>query len=134
MDLFTVLEHEIGHLLGRKHDADGLSAQTPMAGTYRVAAPGADLRDVAASVGHAQAIPVRKGRRPQWGSLVTSKLTPLFIFVAFCGWAACGDLVKAGGKKVEPVNSWWGMLAEKKLADMAPARGCLTSRAAWKKL
>jgi hypothetical protein len=65
---------------------------------------------------------------------MTSKLTPLFIFAALCGWAACGDLVKAGGKKVGPVNCWWGMVAEKKLADMAPARGYLTSRAAWKNL
>ena len=32
MDLLTVLEHEIGHLLGFEHDADGVMAESLAAG------------------------------------------------------------------------------------------------------
>ena len=35
MDLLTVLMHEVGHLLGRGHETDGLMAETLAAGTRR---------------------------------------------------------------------------------------------------
>ena len=35
MDLLTVLEHEIGHLLGHDHDDAGVMAETLAAGTRR---------------------------------------------------------------------------------------------------
>jgi membrane-associated phospholipid phosphatase len=35
MDLLTVLEHEIGHLIGREHEADGVMEATLTAGTRR---------------------------------------------------------------------------------------------------
>ena len=40
MDLLTVLEHEIGHLLGRDHEESGLMAETLSAGTRKD--PGCD--------------------------------------------------------------------------------------------
>jgi len=33
MDLLAILEHAIGHLLGREHEADGVMAETLTAGT-----------------------------------------------------------------------------------------------------
>jgi hypothetical protein len=33
MDLLSVLEHEVGHLLGREHEATGVMAETLTAGT-----------------------------------------------------------------------------------------------------
>jgi hypothetical protein len=39
MDLLTVLEHEIGHLLGREHEADGVMQATLDAGTRRTVGP-----------------------------------------------------------------------------------------------
>jgi len=39
MDLLTVLEHEIGHLLGREHEADGVMQETLDAGTRRTVGP-----------------------------------------------------------------------------------------------
>ena len=33
MDLLTVLAHEVGHLLGQDHEADGVMAETLTAGT-----------------------------------------------------------------------------------------------------
>jgi hypothetical protein len=40
MDLLTVLLHELGHLLGHDHEADGLMAETLTVGTRHV--PGKD--------------------------------------------------------------------------------------------
>jgi membrane-associated phospholipid phosphatase len=40
MDLLTVLEHEIGHLLGREHEATGVMQATLTAGTRRNIRPG----------------------------------------------------------------------------------------------
>jgi hypothetical protein len=39
MDLLTVLEHEIGHLLGRDHEADGVMQETLDAGIRRTVGP-----------------------------------------------------------------------------------------------
>jgi membrane-associated phospholipid phosphatase len=39
MDLLTVLEHEVGHLLGRGHEAGGVMQETLTAGTRRTAGP-----------------------------------------------------------------------------------------------
>ncbi len=39
MDLLTVLEHEVGHLLGRGHETDGVMQATLTAGTRRTVEP-----------------------------------------------------------------------------------------------
>ena len=39
MDLLTALEHELGHLLGRDHEAGGVMQETLTAGTRRTVAP-----------------------------------------------------------------------------------------------
>jgi hypothetical protein len=39
MDLLTVLEHEVGHLLGRGHEAGGVMQATLTAGTRRTVGP-----------------------------------------------------------------------------------------------
>src|SRR5262249_25642339 len=41
MDLLTVLEHEVGHLLGKEHEDGGVMAETLPAGMRRL--PGSDL-------------------------------------------------------------------------------------------
>jgi hypothetical protein len=48
MDLLTILEYEVGHLLGHDHEAEGLMALTLPAGTRHDLSSGADLFDVAA--------------------------------------------------------------------------------------
>jgi len=37
-------------------------------------------------------------------------------------------------RKVEPVSNWWGILTEKKLTELAPKTGYITSNGAWKML
>ena len=49
-------------------------------------------------------------------------------------WAASGGRANAEDRKVEPVSSWWGILKEKKLTEMARKKGYITTNAAWKKL
>jgi hypothetical protein len=48
MDLLTVPEHEIGHLLGRDHEADGVMDQALTAGTRRDPSSSSDPTNVAA--------------------------------------------------------------------------------------
>jgi hypothetical protein len=65
---------------------------------------------------------------------MTAKRTFHVGVVILCAWAACGGRVGAEDKKLEPVKSWSGLLDEKKLTEAAPAKGYVTSQAAWKKL
>ena len=45
MDLLTVLEHELGHLLGYEHDETGVMIDTLSAGTRRTPTPWPDVAD-----------------------------------------------------------------------------------------
>ena len=47
-DLLTVPQQEVSHLFGQEQEADGLMAETLMAGTRRVPALGSDLMGGAA--------------------------------------------------------------------------------------
>jgi hypothetical protein len=47
MGLLTVLTHELSHLLGQGHEADGLMAEPLTAGTRRVRSSGSNSFDVA---------------------------------------------------------------------------------------
>jgi hypothetical protein len=47
IDLLTVLEHALGHLLGFRHTDSGVRAETLAAGTRRVPSSNADLVDLA---------------------------------------------------------------------------------------
>ena len=42
MDLLTVLEHEVGHLLGYDHEAGGVMQETLAAGTRLTPSPGSE--------------------------------------------------------------------------------------------
>jgi hypothetical protein len=60
--------------------------------------------------------------------------TCLVGLITLCIWTGRENLASAEDKKLEPVKSWPGLLSEKKLTEMVPAKGYLTSEAAWKKL
>jgi hypothetical protein len=67
-------------------------------------------------------------------NLMTAKRSCLVGIVILCVWAAGGSPAAAEDRKLEPVRTWAGLLGEKKLTEMAPAKGYLTSEAAWKEL
>ena len=48
MDLLTVLEHEIGHVLGFDHEATGVMEDTLATGTRRTPSAGSDTNWLAA--------------------------------------------------------------------------------------
>jgi hypothetical protein len=60
--------------------------------------------------------------------------TRILGLTILCAWAACGGRTSAEDRTVEPVKSWWGILAEEKLTELAPKKGYVTSHAAWAKL
>src|SRR5262249_59995115 len=63
MDLLTVLEHEVGHLLGRGHEATGVMQETLTAGTRRNVRP--DVAAGAALIGiQSDAAGARSARPP----------------------------------------------------------------------
>ena len=72
MDLLTVLEHEIGHLLGRDHEADGVMQHALTAGTRRTVSPvlAADTVGLSALTGFewAEEMPWIGGRQRGRGS------------------------------------------------------------------
>lgn len=45
LDLLTVLEHEVGHLLGHEHEEGGIMSATLTAGT-RLSLQGSDLNEI----------------------------------------------------------------------------------------
>ena len=69
MDLLTVLEHEIGHLLGHDHDAEGVMQETLTAGSRRTVS-----RALAADTGRAQrctyGLGVGRGSAVDWRSFL----------------------------------------------------------------
>src|SRR5262249_12324838 len=54
MDLVTVLEHEVGHLLGRGHEADGLMAASLAPGTRETPGGGAPSPDLVVTLAWAE--------------------------------------------------------------------------------
>lgn len=46
----------------------------------------------------------------------------------------CFSSAHAADKKIEPIRSWTGLLDDKKLTEVAPAKGYVTSQAQWKKV
>ena len=68
------------------------------------------------------------------GNLMIAKQTCLVGFVILCMSVVCENRVNAEDRKIEPVKSWAGLLAEKGLTELAPAKGYVTTEAEWKKL
>jgi hypothetical protein len=50
MDLLTVLDHEVGHLLGKEHEAQGVMAETLTAGSRHVPRSNAHQADLGAAL------------------------------------------------------------------------------------
>jgi len=65
---------------------------------------------------------------------MTALRTCLGVLALLCLWAVRVSPVAAEDKKLEPVRFWWGLVGEKKLAEMAPPKGYVTGEAEWKKL
>jgi hypothetical protein len=55
-------------------------------------------------------------------------------FAVLGAWAAGGGRAHAEDRAVEPVRQWAGLLDDKKLTDLAPAKGYVTSEAGWRKV
>lgn len=65
---------------------------------------------------------------------MTAQRTFLFVLLILCVGTVSESRARAEDKKVEPVKVWAGLLDEKKLTELAPAKGYVTSEAALKKV